>query len=205
VRAIEALAALNKSELTGDDMRTYADAAMRVNASRWAAAPALAISARSTNLVTAAGAPGETCLLIVDAKHDAKNPLAKRCTYAIVWANSSTQNREGTALAVAVQPTDTWREMWVFRRTPGGWRVGVLPPASAEPEVGYAEFAGWVPGGKQLLVAREASGDGKSLRAFELLRIDTLAAERRASDPGALGAFKSWQDPAWKRQTLSLR
>jgi hypothetical protein len=204
-RAIEALAAVNKSELTGDDTRAYADAAMRVNASRWAAAPALAFSARSTTLVTAPGAPGETCLLLVDAKHDAKNPLAKRCTYAIVWANSITQNREGTALAVAVQPTDTWREMWVFHKTPGGWRVGVLPPASTAPDVGYAEFAGWVPGGKQVLVAREASGDGKSLRAFELLRIDTLAAERRAFDPSALGAFKHWQDPAWKRQTLSLR
>jgi hypothetical protein len=95
--------------------------------------------------------------------------------------------------------------MWVFHKTLDGWRVGVLPPASTTPDVGYAEFAGWVPGGKQLLVAREASGDGKSLRAFELLRIDTLAAERRAPDPSVLGAFKSWQDPEWKRQTLSLR
>ncbi len=95
--------------------------------------------------------------------------------------------------------------MWVFRKTPDGWHVRVLPPASTAPDVGYAEFAGWVPGGKQMLVAREASGDGKSLRAFELLRLDTLAAERQASDPSALAAFQRWQDPAWKRQTLSLR
>ena len=205
-RALEALAAVNKSELTDDDMRTYADAAMRVNASRWAAAPASAPSARSTTLVTAPGAPGETCLLLVDAKHDAKNPLAKRCTYGIVWANSATLNREGTALAVAVQPTDTWREMWVFRKTPSGWRVACCRRPSTTPDVGYAEFAGWVPGGKQ--TAGRARGERRRqvrCAASSCLRIDTLAAERRASDPSALGAFQRWQDPAWKRQTLSLR
>ena len=178
---------------------------MRVNASRWAAAPAPAGATRATTLVTVPGLAGETCLLLVDAKHDARNPLAKRCTYGIVWANSATLNREGNALAVAVQPTDTWREMWMFRKAADGWKVSVLPPAATTPDVGYAEFAGWVPGGKQILVAREASGDGKYLRHFELLRIDTLATERQATDPSSLGAFQRWQDPAWKQQTLSLR
>jgi hypothetical protein len=28
---------------------------------------------------------------------------------------------------------------------------------------------------------------------------------RQAGDPTLLGAFQRWQDPAWKRQTLSLR
>ena len=53
------------------------------------------------------------------------------------------------------------------------------------PDVGYAEFAGWVPGGKQMLVAREAQGEGKYKRIFEVLRLDTLATERQACDPGA--------------------
>ena len=204
-RALAALGAVNRLELTDEDARTYRDAAMRVGASRWAAVPAPAGTARSPALITASGPAGETCLLLVDGKHSAQNPLAKRCTYAIVWANSATLNREGNALAVAVQPTDTWREMWVFRKAAEGWNVSVLPPAPTTPDVGYAEFAGWVPGGKQILVAREASGDGKYSRHFELLRIDTLATQRQASDPSGLGAFQRWQDAAWKQQTLSLR
>src|SRR6185295_797509 len=100
---------------------------------------------------------------------DQKRPLAKRCTYGLVWASSITLNREGTALAVAVQPTDAWREMWVFHKTAGGWTVRVLPPAATQPGVGYAEFAGWVPGGGQVLVAREAAGDGRYRRNFELV------------------------------------
>jgi hypothetical protein len=81
----------------------------------------------------------------------------------------------------------------------------VLPPATTSPDVGYAEFAGWVPGGKEILVAREAKGDGKYKRNFELLRLDTLTSVKQSGDADALGAFKRWQDPAWKRQTLSLR
>ena len=62
-----------------------------------------------------------------------------------------------------------------------------------------------VPGGRQMLVAREAGVDGKYERSFELMRLDTLAAEREAQDPDTLGAFRRWQDPRWKRLTLSVR
>ena len=205
-RALTALAGIDKSELTEEDQVAYNDAAMRVSASRWAAVPALAgKKGKRPYIVTEPGQPGETCILLLDDKHDTTNPLVRRCTYGIVWASSATLNREGNALALAVQPMDAWREVWVFRKRAAGWTVRVLPPATTLPEIGYAEFAGWVPGGTQMLVAREARGDGKYQRNFEVMRLDTLAVSRQASDPGVLGAFQRWQDPSWKEQTLSLR
>jgi hypothetical protein len=104
-----------------------------------------------------------------------------------------------------VQPMEAWRELWLFRKEAGGWRVDVLPPSPAGPEIGYAEFAGWVPGGRQVLVAREARAEGKYRRSFEVVRLDSLATERQSPDPTALGPFQRWQDPAWKRATVSVR
>ena len=205
-RALSELASVNKTELTDDDSVTYTDVAMRVSASRWAGVPSSAVApGKGARIVTAAGEPGETCIALVDEKHDAAKPLVRRCTYGIVWTSSATLNREGNAAAIAVQQTATWREMWVFRKEPDGWTVNVLPPATISPDVGYAEFAGWVPGGTHMLVAREARGEGKYKRSFELMRISTLAAERQAADPGILGAFQRWQDASWKRQTVSIR
>jgi len=205
-RALAELAGVSKGELTDVDLPAYNDAAMRTNASRWAALPAPAAGAsRQPAIVTVAGQPGETCVLLVDAKHDAANPLAKRCSWSLVWTQSATLNREGNALALAVQPTEGWRELWLFRKGPGGWRIDVLPPATTGPDIGYAEFAGWVPGGKQVLVAREARGDGRYRRSYELVRLDSLTTERQSPDPTALGAFQRWQDPTWKRMTVSLR
>jgi hypothetical protein len=203
IRAITELAGINKSELAEGDLAAYNEAAMRVNASRWAAVPpAPAAQTKRVRIVTAAGEPGETCVSLVDAE----KPLATRCTYGIVWANSATVNREGTALALAVQPMDTWREMWLFRREADGWwTVSVLPPATTMPDIGYAEFAGLVPGGRQMLIARESRGEGKYRRNFEIVRLDTLAVARQAGDPDVLGAFQRWQDPSWKEQTLSIR
>lgn len=205
-RAVTELAAVEKGELAEDDTAEYADAAMRVNASRWAlSATAATAPGKRPSIKTIPGAPGETCILLVDAKNGPAQPLAKRCTYGIVWPASATPNREGTALALAVQPTDAWREMWLFHKSAGGWTVRVLPPAAVQPNVGYAEFAGWVPGGAQVLVAREAMGEGRYRRNFELVRVDTLATVRQSGDPSMLGAFQRWQDPVWKRETLAMR
>ena len=208
-RALQELARVDKHELTDEDQRTYADAAMRVNASRWAALPAKpsapASKGERPRLVLAKGQPGETCVLLVDAKHEPGNELAKRCTYGIVWESSATLNREGNALAVGVQNTEAWREMWVFRRSGKSWSVASLPPAATNPGVGYAEFAGWVPGGRQVLVAREASGEGKYKRSYELMRIDTLSTINTVPDPQLLPAFSRWSDSAWKSASLSLR
>jgi hypothetical protein len=122
-----------------------------------------------------------------------------------VWAASASTNREGTAVALAVQPMEGWRELWVLRKTEGGWLADVLPPAAATPETGVAEWAGWVPGGQQMLVAREARGQGRYRKSFEVVRLEGLTTERVTGDVAALPLFQRWQDPAWKRQTLSLR
>ena len=205
LRALQALSGINKNELADTDLQIYNLAAMRVNATRWAAVPQPINPTKRLHIATVPGQPGETCVLLVDQTNDIKRPLAKRCTFAIVWAASAATNREGTALALAVQPTDTWRELWVFRKSGVGWVVHVLPPATTMPEIGYAEFAGWVPGGSQILVAREAIGEGKYRRSFEQVSLDSLGILKQASNPNLLNAFRRWQDAQWQTQTVSLR
>ena len=206
-RALDELAGIDKAELMETDAAAYSDAAIRVGASRWATQAAVPAAKSTSKLAVAVspGQPGETCVNLVDAKHDQKNPLFKRCTYGVVWTASAASNPQGTALALAVQPLDTWREMWVFRQGPQGWSVDVVPPAADDPGLGYVEFAGWVPGNKQMLAAREARTDGRHKRSFEVLRLTTLDVERQADKPGNLSTFYRWQSPAWKAQTVSVR
>lgn len=206
-RAMAELASVGKAELADGDEAAYNDAAMRVNASRWAAVPppAAAPAGSRPTVVTQAGQPGETCVLLVDAKSDAAKPLARRCTYALVWPQSASLNREGNALALAVQPMAGWRELWLFRQQGRQWTIDVLPPATLQPELGYAEFAGWVPGGKQVLVAREARGEGKYRKAYEVVSLDSLATQRQAGEANALGPFQRWTDAGWKRMSVAVR
>ncbi|WP_395702530.1 hypothetical protein [Aquabacterium sp.] len=205
-RALGELAAVNKTELSDDDRAAYQEAAMRVSASRWAAEAEPTPAAAGLAIRTEAGQPGETCVQLVDARQPQARPLASRCTYGLVWAASARANPAGNALALAVQPLDTWRELWVFRRQGKDWVVDALPPAANGPELGYLEFAGWVPGSDRLLVARESKVEGRVKRSFEVLKPDTGGqAEKSAAAPDQIAAFARWQDPAWKRQTVSLR
>ncbi len=206
-RAIAELASVQKGELAEEDQSAFNDAAMRVNAARWAAVPARGTPAdpKRPSILTQPGQPGETCVLLVDAKHDAARPLARRCTYAVAWTQSASLNREGTALALAVQPVDGWRELWIFRKRGGQWNVEIVPPAALVPGIGYAEFAGWVPGGQQVLVARAARAEGRYRRSYEVVSLDSLAALRQAGDASALGAFQRWGDRGWKEMSVSLR
>ena len=110
-RALTEFTGVSKAELPDEDQSAYNDAAMRVSAVRWALVPAVVpvvapVAAAGTRptLLTEPGAPGETCVLLVDAQHSAQAPLLRRCTYGVVWAASASTNREGTAVALAVQP-----------------------------------------------------------------------------------------------------
>jgi len=141
----------------------------------------------------------------VDAKHNVQAPLLERCTYGVVWAASARTAPHRNALALAVQPLDTWRELWVFRSTDAGWTLDPLPPTTSGPDIGYLEFAGWMPDGSRVLAAREAQVNGRFKRSFEIIRLDTLEVEKQAESPGALTPFYRWQDPDWKRRTLAIR
>jgi hypothetical protein len=205
-QALGEFASVRKAELTDEDLAEYNGAAMRVNAARWAVSPPVpATRRRNVYLAAEPREPGETCVALRDDRTDSNAVLARRCTYGLVWTGSATTNREASALAVAVQPADGWLELWIFRKAAKGWTISVLPPAPITPELGYAELAGWVPGGSEMLVAREARGDGKYRRSFEVVRLDTLTVARQAGDPSVLGPFQRWQDPAWKAGTLSVR
>ena len=125
-----------------------------------------------------------------------------------MWSASARVDAHATALALAVQPLAAWRELWMFRATPAGWTLQVLPPSTQVDDVGYVEFAGWVPATGQVLAAREVRDPqrgNRPVRTYELLDGHTLATEKTADAPSSLKAFYRFQDPAWKRVTVSLR
>ena len=162
-RAIESFARIEAGELAEADRAAYAEAELRVGAAR------VALGGISWNknltIATTAGEGGRTCAVLMSAKEEA---LARRCTYGLVWTGSAVANNEATALTVPVQHTDTWRELWLFRKTSTGWSIRVLPPGT-EPGVGFADFAGWTPGGVR--VKREALVAGRVARSTRLVRL----------------------------------
>jgi hypothetical protein len=111
---------------------------------------------------------------------------------------------QGPALVLAVQPLESWRELWVFHESAGSWTIDVLSPGLDNPEEGYVDFAGYAPGTRRLLIAREVKDRGRFRRSFEELRLDDLALVRQASSPELLRDFGRWQDVAWRRDTLAL-
>ena len=202
-RALSELGSVSKIDLAEEDSAVYADAGVRVGSVRWAAEPAAAAST-GLQVRTKAGQPGETCVSLY-AGAAAAAALVTRCTYGVVWAASARAHPAGSALALAVQPMAAWREMWVFHKNASGWIVDVVPAAAIDPGVGYAEFAGWVPGATKMLAVREARVEGRFKRSFEVLNLDTLGIEIWADKPLSVTLFHRWQDAAWKSQTVSLR
>ncbi|HEX4583199.1 MAG TPA: hypothetical protein VH183_00100, partial [Burkholderiaceae bacterium] len=153
-----------------------------------------------------AGEPGQTCVRLVDGWAKSPSTLGQRCTYGTVWAASVKPMPEGRALALTVQPLDGWSELWVWHQEVDGWKVDVLAPEANGPGLGYVEWAGWSPASRgKLLIVREAKSEGRITRRLEVLRTDTLVAEKSASEPQQLAAFGLWADAGWRHETLSLR
>ena len=161
-RALELLTRVEAGEVAEADRPAYAEAVLRVGAARVALSRS---SSTNLSIVTTPGDEGRTCAVLKNAK-DAE--LARRCTFGVVWVDSAEANKESTALTVSVQHSDTWRELWLFRKTQHGWSIRVLPPA-AEPGIGYADFAGWTPNGVR--VKRETLIAGKVARSSRLVRL----------------------------------
>lgn len=208
-RALAELAAVQAEELGADRSGEYLDAVLRVGAIRWAAATSPP-PAGPLLLRAAAGDPGQTCVTLEAARPQPQTQtqrqrtLARRCTYGIVWSASAQAIAQGRALVVAVQPLESWRELWLFHESAAGWSVEALSPGTADPEEGYVEFAGFAPDTRRLLIVRELKDHGRFVRRFEELRLADLALVRQASRAELLADFRRWQDRAWRRDTLAL-
>ena len=202
-RALTELLAVHPDDL-GDDRRPeYLDAVLRVGAIRWAGTLP-APQSGSLTLSAAPGEPGQTCVALEDAHRPRAAAIIRRCTYGLVRMASIQAIPQGPALVLAVQPLEGWRELWVFHERAGSWTIDVLPPGLDNAEEGYVDFAGYAPGARRLLIAREVKERGRFRRSFEELRLDDLALVRQASSPELLRDFGRWQDVAWRRDTLAL-
>jgi len=175
---------------------------VRTGAVRWAAVTA-APQAGPLTLTALPGEPGQTCVTLADARR-VDVALVRRCTYGIVWMASAQPIAQGRALVLAVQPLESWRELWVFHAGTAGWTVDVLSPGLDDPEEGYVDYAGFARASRRLLVAREVKERGHYRRRFEELRLDDLALVKQAGTPELLADFGRWQDPAWRRDTVVL-
>ena len=202
-RALAELLAVHPDDL-GDDRRPeYVDAVLRVSAIRWTGALPTPQPGPLT-LSATPGDPGQTCVALEDAHRPRAGAIIRRCTYGMVRMASIQVIPQGPALVLAVQPLEGWRELWVFHERAGSWTIDVLSPGLDNPEEGYVDFAGYAPGTRRLLIAREVKDRGRFRRSFEELRLDDLALVRQASHPELLRDFGRWQDVAWRRDTLAL-
>jgi hypothetical protein len=198
--AVEQLALVDRAQLGEDDTGAYAEAAVRVAASRWATEPPAKPRPGAPTIELTKGEPGQTCLVLRRGK---AAPLAERCTYGVVWQSSLRLSPRGDAIAIAVQPLPAWTELWLFHQTKDGWTIDTIPPAATEPDTGYAELAGFSADGAHLAIVREHLTEGRHDRTFELRRTDTLTIKTSTHTPTRL--FRRHATPDWQTRTLALR
>jgi len=203
-QALNELISAHPDEFGEAYRKEYLESMLRVAAVRWAAT-APAVQAGPLLLRTRTGEPGQTCLILEDTSTRPAAMLLRRCTYGIVWFSSLQALVQARALVVAVQPLESWRELWVFHASASGWIVDVISPGYEQPEEGYVEFAGFAPASGRLLLAREVHEHGRFRRRFEEHRLSDLALVKDASAPELLPDFGRWQDVTWRRDTLALR
>jgi len=210
-RALSELIAVHADDLGEDLKGEYLDALVRVSAGRWAGSVPAPQPGPFT-LSALPGDPGQTCVTLKEARRpnaEGHTPdagaLIRRCTYGLVRMASLQSIPRGPALVLAVQPLDSWRELWIFHESADGWTIDVISPGLDDPQEGYVDFAGYVPGSRRLLIAREVKDRGRFRRSFEELRLDDLALVRQASAPELLPDFGRWQDVTWRRESLAMR
>jgi hypothetical protein len=205
-QAIEVFSAVDKTELSEVEKAEYDETAVRVGAIRWAALPAKELPKQ---LSITQGEPGQTCLSILSSNDPSKSASSKRCTFGVVWVQSLSISPNGQMMSIAVQPTETWREVWLLRKVDQSWVVDVLPPNTQTPHIGLIEFAGWVPADTKqearILVARDVLEKAKIRTTFEVLNATSLNVDGRANHPQTLFAFAKFQQAAWRGATLTVR
>ena len=103
-RAIDAIGRVEKSELVDDDLNRFHAAAVRVNAVRWAAAPAVATAGRLA-ITTRRADDGQTCAALRDTRAKSDAPvLAERCSWGQVWAASAAPRSRAAASPTRARP-----------------------------------------------------------------------------------------------------
>ena len=219
-QALDAFAGVERTELAVEDGAAWQEAALRVAAARWLREPDVAAArGAAVKLELVPGEAGETCVKLVEKG----TPRLEKCTHGLVFAQSARRGPHDASVTIAVQLLPGWVEQWVFRRAGGpreaspsggrskaepledGWIVDSLVPSESDPDLGYAEIAGFSPDGKRVLVVREARVGGNLRRSFEVRLLANLAIEHNARNSEALWAFGRWTAPEWKRGTIALR
>jgi hypothetical protein len=202
--ALNSFLRLDKAQLAARDRALFDRTALQVAALRWAREP-IAPQRGRLRLAFRPRDDGQTCVQLRDRKKRPSKLLYERCTYGLVWPASVRVGPRRKQLALAVQQLPGWVETWVFRQVDEGWLADTLVPATTEPELGYVEVAGWTPGGKHLLVVREALVDGRLRRRFQSLRRSDLSARVNARSLQRFASFKRWKRADWQERTLALR